>query len=54
MQGLGAPDGHLITTGGSTRSSLWVQLQADIFNRPVYTSGTVESTAAGALISLLI
>jgi xylulokinase len=50
IQSLDVPEGKLITAGGSTRSPLWVRLQADIFNRPIYTSATVESTALGAAL----
>jgi xylulokinase len=46
----GAPMERLVAAGGSTRSRLWLQLQADIFNRPVYPAVTSESTAVGAAL----
>ncbi len=36
MQSLGTPVDRLIATGGGTRHPLWLQLQADIFNRTIY------------------
>lgn len=36
MQELGTPVDRLIATGGGTRHPLWLQLQADIFNRMIY------------------
>jgi xylulokinase len=38
MQLLGTPVDQLVATGGATRHPLWLQLEADIFNRPVYVS----------------
>ncbi len=48
MEDLGAPVEHLLAAGGATRHPLWLQLQADIFNRPVYPSRQQEVTAKGA------
>ncbi|MES1223216.1 MAG: gluconokinase [Bacteroidota bacterium] len=36
-------------TGGFTKSALWLQLLCDMFNRTVYVSGAVESSASGAV-----
>jgi gluconokinase len=36
-------------TGGFTKSPLWIQLLSDMFNRTVYVSGAVESSASGAV-----
>jgi xylulokinase len=36
--------------GGATRSTLWNQIQADVYGRPVETLRTSESTALGAAI----
>jgi gluconokinase len=36
-------------TGGFTKSPLWIQLLCDMFNRTVYVSGAVESSASGAV-----
>lgn len=38
MQSLGTPVRRLIATGGATRHPLWLQLQADLFDREVYVS----------------
>ena len=50
MQSLGTPVERLVATGGATRHPLWLQLQADIFNRPVYISQAEEATARGAAL----
>jgi xylulokinase len=50
MQSLGTPIERLVATGGATRHPLWLQLQADIFNRPVYISSAEEATARGAAL----
>ena len=55
MVSLGAPLEEIIASGGGTRHPLWLQLQANIFNRPVKTSrgataGQVEAAALGAAI----
>lgn len=50
MESLGTPVERLVATGGATRHPLWLQLQADIFNRPVFVSTAEESTARGAAL----
>ena len=50
MQTLGTPVERLVATGGATRHPLWLQLQADIFNRPVFVSSADEATARGAAL----
>ncbi len=50
MQSLGAPVERLLASGGATRHPLWLQLQADIFNRPVFVSQAEEATARGAAL----
>jgi xylulokinase len=50
MQSLGTPVERLVATGGATRHPLWLKLQADIFNRPVYISQAEEATARGAAV----
>ena len=50
MTDLGTPIERLILSGGGTRHPLWLQLQADIFNRPVFRSAIQEATARGAAI----
>ncbi len=50
MLSLGTPVDQLIATGGATRHPLWIQLQADIFNRPIFVSSMEEATGRGAAI----
>jgi xylulokinase len=50
MDGLGVPLERILASGGATRHPLWLQLQADIFNRPVYPSQTQEATARGGAL----
>ncbi len=50
MQSVGPPVERLVATGGATRHPLWLKLQADIFNRPVYMSQAEEATARGAAL----
>jgi xylulokinase len=44
----GAAAERLVASGGATRHPLWLQLQADIFNRPIYPARIPEVTARGA------
>jgi xylulokinase len=48
MLSLGTPVERVYASGGSIRHPLWLQLQADIFNRPIYISEMGEATARGA------
>ena len=50
MLSLGTPVERLLATGGATRHPLWLQLQADIFNRPIHVSSVEEATARGAAL----
>jgi xylulokinase len=50
MQSLGTPSNRLVASGGSTRHPLWLQLQADIFNRPIFISTADEATGRGAAL----
>jgi len=40
----------IYASGGLARSTLWVQMLADVFNKPVYVKDNVESSAWGAAI----
>ncbi len=43
--------GHgIIASGGATQHPLWLQLQADMFNRPLHQTTTVEAAAVGAAL----
>jgi xylulokinase len=48
MLDLGVPADEIIGSGGATRHPLWLQLQADIYNRPIRRMRTTEAAAAGA------
>jgi xylulokinase len=50
MVKLGVPIERVVASGGGTRHPLWLQLQADIFNRPVYQTQTEEAAAMGAAL----
>jgi len=47
---LGTPVERLLVTGGATRHRLWLQLLADILDRPVYILNLEEATARGAAL----
>lgn len=40
----------IIASGGGVAHPLWLQLQADIFNRPIYRTTTTASAAVGAAL----
>ena len=44
----GAPVTRVVASGGAVQHSLWVHLQADIYNRPIWRTRTVEAAATGA------
>jgi len=50
MVEMGTPVERLLAAGGATRHPLWLQLQADIFGRPVYPGQAQEATACGAAL----
>jgi xylulokinase len=50
MQALGVPLERLVASGGGTRHPLWLQLQADIFNQPIYVLQQPEATGRGAAL----
>jgi xylulokinase len=50
MLALDVPVERVVASGGGTRHPLWLQLQADIFNRPIYQTETVEAAAQGAAL----
>ena len=45
---------HLIAAGGGARSDVWLQMQADIFERDVYRSATKEQACLGAAITAAV
>lgn len=50
MLDLGVMPERIIASGGATQHPLWLQLQADMFNRPLYQTRTVEASAVGAAL----
>jgi len=44
----GVKPSYVIAGGGGARSKVWRQIQADIFNLPVFTANTEDSSAYGA------
>lgn len=48
LRSLTGLDGELWASGGYTRSPLWVQIQADVFGRPVKVPRVAEASAFGA------
>lgn len=49
--GLGVSCNRLIASGGGANSPLWLQIQADIFNREIYRSINGEQACLGAAIA---
>ncbi|MGD9094104.1 MAG: FGGY-family carbohydrate kinase, partial [Anaerolineales bacterium] len=47
---LGVSVDKIIASGGATAHPIWLQLQADVFNRPIYQTTTVEAAAVGAAL----
>ncbi len=45
---LGIKPSYIIASGGGAKSKLWRQIQADIFNLPIFTANTEEASAYGA------
>jgi xylulokinase len=50
VSGLGVPVAEVRATGGGARSSLWRQLQADVFGLPVHRTMADEGPAHGAAL----
>lgn len=48
MVSLGVPVDRIVASGGGTRHPLWLRLQADVYNRPIHRTATVEAAATGA------
>jgi xylulokinase len=50
MRDLGTPDDDMRAVGGGARSPLWMQLQADVYGRPVRRTVIDEGPAYGAAL----
>jgi gluconokinase len=42
------PIGHIVASGGFTRSGVWLQMIADVFYKPVQLTGVADASAIGA------
>jgi xylulokinase len=51
MESLGVEAEKVIASGGGAKSKLWLQIQADIFSKPIYTTQTKEEASVGAAIT---
>jgi xylulokinase len=50
IQEIGVTIDRVIASGGGANHRLWLELQADAFNRAIYRTKTVESAAQGAAL----
>jgi xylulokinase len=50
MLELGVPAERVVASGGGTRHPLWLQIQADVFKRPIHQTQTEEAAAVGAAL----
>ena len=50
----GAPCERIVAAGGGARSDVWLQIQADIFERDVYRSASLEQACLGAAITAAV
>ncbi|GHV38257.1 xylulokinase [Spirochaetia bacterium] len=50
LEGLGIRAGRIIASGGGAKSPLWLQIQADIFEKEIQVSETEEQACLGACI----
>lgn len=51
IEALGIQAEKLVASGGGAKSRLWLQMQADLLNKPVYTTKTIEEASVGAAIT---
>ena len=45
---------HIIASGGGARGSLLLQMEADIFNKPIYTTVEAEQSGIGAALTAAV
>ncbi len=50
MLSLSVPVDLIVASGGATRHPLWLQLQADIYDRPIHRTASEEAAAMGAAL----
>lgn len=51
---LGLPCERIVAAGGGARSNVWLQMQADIFERPVFRSASSEQACLGAALTAAV
>lgn len=51
MENLGIRTDRIIASGGGARSPLWMQIQSDILDREIRTTGVTEQASFGAALS---
>jgi xylulokinase len=51
IEALGIQANKIIASGGGAKSRLWRQMQADLVDKPVYTTKTTEEASVGAAIT---
>ena len=47
IESLGIQTKRVIASGGGAKSNLWLQIEMDIFDKPVSTSKTLEEACVG-------
>ena len=50
LEAAGIKIDSLLATGGGARSALWLQMKADILNRPIYSLGEAQSGTLGCIM----
>lgn len=51
---LGVPFERIVAAGGGAKSDVWLQMQADIFDRAVYRSASAEQACLGAALTAAV
>ena len=54
LEEIGIPCRRIVAAGGGARSDVWLQIQADIFERDVYRSASKEQACLGAAITAAV
>lgn len=54
LEEIGIPCKRIVAAGGGARSDVWLQMQADIFEKDVYRSASKEQACLGAAITAAV
>lgn len=54
LEEIGIPCKRIVASGGGARSDVWLQMQADIFEKEVYRSASKEQACLGAAITAAV